>query len=75
MRGPADIACAASAALVLTTILVVGACQEHIPAYALVPDDAAGDGESDASADANVGDGDGDATDCDAAAEARATGD
>jgi hypothetical protein len=42
-NGKRDIACTVAAALALTVLLVAGACQEHIPAYALVSDDGAAD--------------------------------
>jgi hypothetical protein len=54
----------------LSAIVVVGACQEHIPAYALVSDDAGVDAAADADDAGDAG-----ASDLDVALEARATGD
>ncbi len=61
MFGPRDrdVVCAIGATLAVAALLAAAACQEHIPAYALLPDDSGADASSedgavDASSDAGM---------------------
>jgi hypothetical protein len=41
-----DVVCAIGATLAVVALLTAAACQEHIPAYALLPDDSGADASS-----------------------------